>query len=143
MRNYNATALALSLSLIVVPALAAETAVIYRAPSCGCCEEWTAYLKLKGFDTNLISTDDMNAIKDKMHVPTDMQSCHTALIGGYVVEGHVPVEAIAKLLTDKPNVIGIAAPGMPLGAPGMPGPKGSFRVDAFGPNGETTFMRFE
>ena len=142
MRNLNAKALALLLSLIAVPALAAETAVVYRPSTCSCCEAWIAYLKSKGFDTTVIATDDIAAVKDKMHVPADMQSCHTAVIGGYVAEGHVPAEAIAKLLAEKPNVVGIAAPGMPDGSPGMPGPKAPFTVMAFGPAGETAFMRF-
>ena len=100
------------------------------------------YLKSKGFDATVISTDDLGAVKEKMHVPADMQSCHTALIGGYVVEGHVPVEAIAKLLAEKPQVTGIAVPEMPGGSPGMSGPKESFTAYAFGPQGKTVFMRF-
>jgi len=142
MKNYRPTALALMLSVVSVPALAAELAVVYRSPSCGCCEEWISYLKSKGFDATVISTDDVAAVKENMRVPADMQSCHTALIGGYVVEGHVPVEAIAKLLAEKPHVTGIAAPGMPQGSPGMSGPKEHFTVYAFGPLGKTVFMRF-
>ncbi len=142
MRNARTAALALMLSLTAVPALAAELATVYRSPSCGCCEEWIAYLKSKGFDATVISTDDLGAVKAKMHVPVDMQACHTAVIGGYVIEGHVPVEAIAKLLAEKPHVMGIAVPGMPGGSPGMSGPAESFTVYAFGPAGETSFMRF-
>ncbi len=77
-----------------------------------------------------------------MQVPADMQSCHTAVIAGYVVDGHVPVEAIAKLLADKPHVTGIAVPGMPGGSPGMSGPKEPFTAYAFGPDGKTVFMNF-
>ena len=142
MRKIRSAALATMLSLIAVPALAAELATVYRSPSCGCCEAWVAYLKTNGFDATVISTDDLGGVKAKMHVPADMQSCHTALIGGYVVEGHVPVEAIAKLLAEKPQVTGIAVPGMPGGSPGMSGPKEPFTVYAFGPSGKTDFMRF-
>jgi len=142
MRNYRSTTLALMLSLIAVPALAAELATVYRSPSCGCCEAWVAYLKTNGFDATVISTDDLGAVKEKMHVPADMQSCHTALIGGYVVEGHLPVEAIIKLLAERPQITGIAVPGMPGGSPGMSGPKESFTAYAFGPQGKTVFMRF-
>jgi hypothetical protein len=142
MRNYRSTTLALMLSLIAVPALAAELATVYRSPSCGCCEAWVAYLKTKGFDATVISTDDLGAVKEKMRVPADMQSCHTAVIAGYVVEGHVPVEAIIKLLAEKPQITGIAVPGMPGGSPGMSGPKESFTAYAFGPAGETAFIRF-
>jgi len=125
-----------------MPALAAELATVYRSPGCGCCEESVAYLKANGFNATVISTDDVFGVKAKMRVPADMQSCHTALIGGYVVEGHVPVEAIAKLLAEKPPVTGIAAPGMPGGSPGMSGPREPFTVSAFGPTGSTEFMRF-
>jgi hypothetical protein len=142
MRNYRSTALALMLSLIAVPALAAELATVYRSPSCGCCEEWISYLKSNGFDATVVSTDDLGAVKEKMHVPADMQSCHTAVIAGYVVEGHVPVEAIIKLLGEKPQITGIAVPGMPGGSPGMSGPKESFTAYAFGPRGKAVFMRF-
>ena len=142
MRIFRSTTLALLLSVVAVPALATQLATVYRSPSCGCCEDWVTYLKANGFDATVISTDDVDALKDKMHIPADMQSCHTALIGGYVVEGHAPVEAIAKLLADKPDVIGIAAPGMPQGSPGMSGPKEPFTVYAFGPQGEAEFMRF-
>ncbi len=142
MRNYRLPALAVLLSLTAVPALAAELATVYRSPSCGCCEAWVAYLKSNGFDATVVSTEDLEAIKEKMHVPADMQSCHTAVIAGYAVEGHVPVEAIVKLLAEKPHVTGIAAPGMPVGSPGMSGPKEAFTVFTFGPAGETAFMRF-
>jgi hypothetical protein len=142
MRSYRSTALALMLSVIAVPALAAELATVYRSPSCGCCEAWVAYLKTKGFDATVVSTDDLGAVKEKMHVPADMQSCHTAVIAGYVVEGHVPVEAIIKLLAERPQIAGIAVPGMPGGSPGMSVPKEPFTAYAFGPQGKTVFMRF-
>jgi hypothetical protein len=142
MRNTRTAALALMLSLIAVPALAAELVTVYRSPSCGCCEEWVSYLKSNGFAATVVSTNDLGAVKETMHVPADMQSCHTALIGGYVVEGHVPVEAIAKLLAEKPHVTGIAVPGMPGGSQGMSGPKEPFTAYAFGPAGETAFIRF-
>jgi hypothetical protein len=133
MRNTRAAALALMLSLISVPALAAELAAVYRLPGCDCCEAWIAYLKSNGFEATVISADDLGAVKANMHVPTDMQSCHTAQIGGHVVAGHVPVEAIVKLLAQKPQVTGIALPGMPGRSPGMSGPKEPFTVYAFGP----------
>ena len=142
MRNTHTAAFALMLSVIAVPALAAELATVYRSPSCGCCQAWVAYLKSNGFDATVVSTDDLGAVKEKMHVPADMQSCHTAVIAGYVVEGHVPIEAIIKLLGEKPQITGIAVPGMPEGSPGMSGPKESFTAYAFGPQGKAVFMRF-
>jgi hypothetical protein len=142
MRNTRTAALALMLSLIAVPALASELATVYRSSSCGCYEAWVAYLKSNGFDATVVSTDNLGAVKEKMHVLADMQSCHTGVIGGYVVEGHVPAEAIAKLLAEMPQITGIAVPGMPGGSPGMSGPKEAFTAYAFGPQGETAFMRF-
>jgi hypothetical protein len=90
----------------------------------------------------VIPTDDVGGIAERMHVRANMGACHTALIGGYVVEGHVPVEAITKPIAEKPDVIGIATPGMPQGSPGMSGPKEPFTIYAFGPLGESTVVRF-
>ncbi|MBY0508657.1 MAG: DUF411 domain-containing protein [Rhodospirillaceae bacterium] len=104
-------------------AAAAETATVYRDPNCGCCGEYVKYLEKNGFRTKVIIMDDMTPIKKQSKVPRAMESCHTTRIGGYVVEGHVPVGAIKKLLADKPKIIGISVPGMPAGSPGMGGEK--------------------
>ncbi len=93
---------------------------IYKDPSCGCCGIWTDYLKAHGFTTKVVMTEDMDPIKRGAGVPDNIATCHTAYFGNYVVEGHVPVPAIMKLLTERPNVLGIGVPGMPNGAPGMP-----------------------
>ena len=97
--------------------------VIYKSPNCGCCVKHSAYLEGEGFDVEIVIEDDMPSIKDKYNIPADMESCHTAIIGDYFVEGHIPIEAITKLLEEKPDIDGIALPEMPSGSPGMAGPK--------------------
>lgn len=94
---------------------------IYKDPDCGCCGIWTDYLRAHEFKVRVITTGDLDRVKRKARVPDDLQTCHTAFIDTYVVEGHVPVPAIMKLLEERPVVLGIAVPGMPAGSPGMPG----------------------
>lgn len=95
----------------------------YRSPTCGCCSGWEEYLRTAGFEVESVVTDDVAAIKDELQIPAEMRSCHTAVIGEYFVEGHVPAEAIRKLLEERPEIDGIALPGMVQGSPGMPGEK--------------------
>lgn len=95
---------------------------IYKSPYCGCCSQWTKILQKSGFETQVIKMDDVSPIKKMARLPTDLASCHTAIIDGYVVEGHVPIVAIEKMLTERPKIAGIAVPGMIEGSPGMPGP---------------------
>lgn len=97
---------------------AATTMTVYKSPTCGCCEEYVKYLRENGFAVNASNESDMDAIK-KRHGVSHVASCHTALVDGYVVEGHVPVAAIRKLLKEKPAIVGISAPGMPMNSPGM------------------------
>ena len=106
---------------------------VYRSPSCGCCSKWIAHLKENQFDVKDHVTNDVQVIKDKYGVPEKMASCHTALVNGYVVEGHVPAADIKKLLKLKPAVIGISVPGMPSGTPGMEmgGRKDPYQVVSF------------
>src|SRR3990170_7178345 len=112
------------------------TATYYKSISCGCCDVHSKYLDSKGFDIKLNNLQDVTAIKSQFGVPRELESCHTAIIGDYFVEGHIPVEAINKLLSEKPNVKGIAMPGMPSGSPGMPGAKaGDFVIYAVNQNG--------
>lgn len=93
--------------------------VVHRSPSCGCCGKWLEHLKSNQFNVIDKMLDDVQSVKDHYGVSAAMASCHTALIDGYVVEGHVPANDIKKLLATKPKVIGISVPGMPLGTPGM------------------------
>jgi hypothetical protein len=93
--------------------------VVYRSPTCECCGKWLEHMKKNNFNVKDIVTDDVQAIKNKYGVPEAMASCHTAIVDGYVIEGHVPANDIIKLLKTKPEIIGIAVPGMPSGTPGM------------------------
>lgn len=97
--------------------------MLYRSPTCGCCAQYEEYLKDEGFAVESEIVDDMATIKERHGVPADAEACHTSLIGDYVVEGHVPIEVIEKLLDEQPDIDGIALPGMPSGSPGMGGEK--------------------
>lgn len=109
---------------------------VYRSPSCSCCGKWVDHLKKNKFTVKTHMVDDVQVIKDKYGVPVEMASCHTALIGGYVVEGHVPAADIKKLLKSKPAVVGVSVPGMPVGTPGMEvgNKKDSYDVVSFDKN---------
>lgn len=103
-----------------------ETAHQYSAPGCRCCERYASYLRDRidgGFSSSIPT--DISAIKRRYGIPEDLQSCHTSVVDGYAIEGHVPIEAIATILGDQPSIDGIALPGMPSGAPGMSGEKSS------------------
>lgn len=93
--------------------------VVYRSPSCGCCGKWLQHLQQHQFNVQDIVTDDMDSIKVKYGVPQNLASCHTAVVNGYVIEGHVPAGDIKTLLKNKPHVAGISVPGMVTGTPGM------------------------
>jgi len=93
--------------------------VVHRSPTCGCCGAWASYLRRAGFPVTIVNEDDLAPVKLRAGVPERLQSCHTAFIDGYVVEGHVPIEAIEKMLLSKPAILGIAVPDMPGGSPGM------------------------
>jgi len=114
---------------------------VYKSPSCGCCSKWVDYLRASGFEVKTVDLDDLTEIKAASGVPRQLQTCHTAVVGGYVVEGHVPADVLRKLLEEKPNVAGIAVPGMPVGSPGMevPGtPAQPYEVIAWDKTGATS-----
>lgn len=99
-----------------------EDNTTYKNPYCGCCAKWIEHMQANGFDLAVKDTDQMNEIKAELGVPVEMQSCHTTKIGNYFIEGHIPAEIVRRLLTEaNPDIVGIAAPGMPAGAnvPGM------------------------
>lgn len=96
---------------------------MYKDPNCGCCTGHAQALTQAGFNVTIEETGDMHSVKEAHNIPLLGESCHTSIIDGYVVEGHAPLEAIEKLLTDRPDIAGIGLPSMPLGTPGMPGPK--------------------
>lgn len=115
--------LGLALPLQVVPAKAVKDTpieiTVHRSPTCGCCGKWMAHMQNNGFAVTEIQSGDMDAIKRQHGVPDSLKSCHTALVGGYVVEGHVPAEDVKALLKSKPAAVGVSVPGMPAGTPGM------------------------
>lgn len=112
---------------------------VYKNAQCGCCKTWVEHLRRNGFDVTAKDVDDLAAIKKKLGVPPSLGSCHTAVVGAYVVEGHVPAADIRKLLAEKPKVAGIGVPGMPIGSPGMEVPGAtadSYDVMAFAKDGK-------
>ena len=109
--------------LVVTNFGAGQSVALYKSPNCGCCTGHAKALEEAGFTVTIEETTDLDAIKQSNNIPADGASCHTAVIGDYVVEGHVPLEAIEKLLTEEPDIAGIGLPGMPIGTPGMPGRK--------------------
>jgi len=116
---------------------------IYKNPACGCCSEWAAILRQNGYRTEVIEMDDVTDVRRRARVPDELESCHTALIDSYAVEGHVPVEAIDRMLSQRPKIAGIAVPGMPLGSPGMNGPPEPFDVIDFTDDGRRgIYMRY-
>ena len=123
----------------------AASMTMYRDPGCGCCEEWAERARAAGFQVAVTDDSDMPAIKRKLGVPAELASCHTTVVGAYVLEGHVPLEDVRRLLAQRPaGLKGIAVPGMPRGSPGMEMPDGSadpFRVMAFGRDGEVSVFR--
>lgn len=126
------------------PNLSAEEAgkplemTVYRSPTCGCCGKWLEHARQNGFKINDVVSDDMDTIKARFGVPEKLASCHTAIIDGHVIEGHVPAADIQKLLQTKPQVAGIAAPGMPMGSPGMEmgGRQDAYKVVSFDKEGK-------
>jgi hypothetical protein len=123
---------AVASSLLCVPAVAQKAPVIevWKSPTCGCCKDWVAILEREGFTVKVFDTGN-NAVRAKLGIPAALGSCHTARIGPYALEGHVPVADIRRLLRDKPNAAGLAVPGMPIGSPGMDGPAYGGRRDPF------------
>jgi hypothetical protein len=98
-----------------------EPITVYKSPSCGCCSKWVQHLQDNGFMVESINRNDMNSVKSDAGIPRQLASCHTAIISGYVLEGHVPATDIKRLLKERPDVAGLAVPGMPMGSPGMEG----------------------
>ena len=119
---------------------------ISRDASCGCCKLWADHLETAGFGVEIIDQPNMRVIKSKLGVPTDLASCHTAQVDGYVIEGHVPASAIDKLLASKEKAIGLAVPRMPIGSPGMesgdPALYRDYDVILFGASERRTFARY-
>jgi len=111
--------------LSLEPALADEAmkATVYKNPACDCCHDYVAYLRQNNFDVEVVDTGDLAPIKQQSGVPPALEGCHSTVVGGYVVEGHVPIDAVRRLLRERPQIRGISLPGMPAGSPGMSGEK--------------------
>ncbi len=116
--------LALALGARVVAAAEPQlpTVEVWKTPTCGCCTVWVRHLEEAGLKVKVTEMDDLTPIRRQFRVPPELSSCHTARVGGYVVEGHVPAEDVLRLLTTRPQITGIYVPGMPIGSPGMEGP---------------------
>ncbi|MCO8250081.1 DUF411 domain-containing protein [Comamonas thiooxydans] len=126
--------LAAAACMAALPAMAAAPAKIamevWKDPNCGCCKDWIALMEQAGFAVKVHDVGN-SAVRAKLGLPTRLGSCHTALVGGYLVEGHVPAADVHKLLKQKPKALGIAVPGMPIGSPGMDGPEYGGRKDPY------------
>jgi hypothetical protein len=116
---------------------------VHKDPTCGCCGGWISHLELNGFQTKTIETSTINRVRARLGVPFELAACHTAQVGGYLIEGHVPAKAIQELLTEHPKAQGLAVPGMPSGSPGMSGEYEEYSVILFGPNERRVYARFK
>ena len=145
MRDASAAGLLLAALAACSTAAQAASYTMYRDAGCGCCLKWADHAS-DGLDADVIAENaDMQTVKDLHGVPTELRACHTMIVEGYVIEGHVPAEAIRKLLREKPkDVIGIAVPGMPVGSPGMEYQDRTqpYQVIAFGPKGQRVFASY-
>ena len=112
---------------------------VYKSPTCGCCSKWVDHMKAAGFEVVVNDMPNVTPLKDEVGVPAALRSCHTAVVDGYTLEGHVPADLVQKLLNEKPkNTAGLAVPGMPMGSPGMEGPtKDAYDVVAYAADGKT------
>ena len=119
-------------------AAAAVEGKVYLTPTCGCCSKWVDHMNASGFKMTREVTSDMRTVAAHRRVPESLYSCHTAVIGQYVIEGHVPADLIKKLLKEQPKIVGLSAPGMPAGSPGMDVPNSpSYSIVAFRADGTT------
>lgn len=117
--------------------------LVHKDPDCGCCAGWVRHLRDNGFAVIVEETANMEAVRTRLGVPPALASCHTAEVSGYLVEGHVPAEAIRRLLETRPVALGLAVPGMPTGSPGMEGGTAvAYDVKIFASDGQRLFMRF-
>lgn len=116
---------------------------VYSDPGCGCCNKWVAHLEKHGFIVTDLKTEQIGRIKGMYSVPPELASCHTAIIDGYIIEGHVPADDIKRLLNSRPDVRGLSVPQMPVGTPGMEmgDRKDDFNVISFSEDGETAVFR--
>lgn len=140
---------AVPLMLSLSRSLRAETlpmVTVTKDPGCGCCDGWADHVRGAGFPVRVIESADAFSLKQRLGVPVDLSSCHTAEVDGYVIEGHVPAAALRRLLAERPQAIGLAVPGMPAGSPGMDVPgvePEQYEVLLFDASGRRAFSRFD
>jgi hypothetical protein len=126
MRRRTFLGIAVAATLVATKVTAGVPVIeVYKSPTCGCCGKWAEHLRNDGFAVNVHAIPGIDAFRVRTGVPAALASCHTALVGGYVVEGHVPATDIRRLLSERPKALGVAVPGMPMGAPGMDAPHAS------------------
>jgi hypothetical protein len=114
------------------------TITVYKDPGCGCCKSWIEHIVKHGYRVDAKDTPDMIEVKRALGIPDGLSACHTAVVNGYLIEGHVPAADIARLLKEKPKIAGLAVPGMPMGSPGMEGPRTQhYQVLSFDKTGKT------
>ena len=139
MKRTISTAVLAAFLALAAPAAWAENskAVVYKSPTCGCCSKWIDHLEKNGFEVEAKDVPDVTPIKRANGVPPRLTACHTAMVGGYFIEGHVPAEDVKRLLEERPEIAGLTVPGMPMGSPGMEGPRSErYRVLAVGRDGK-------
>jgi hypothetical protein len=124
---------------VTPPSVTPVSIKVYKTATCGCCKAWVEHLEQNGFKVEVMDMPDLSAVKAKYGIKPEMQACHTAVVGNYVVEGHVPADLILKMINEKPAIAGIAVPGMPMGSPGMEsGTKESYTVLSFDSAGKSS-----
>jgi hypothetical protein len=130
MKRIHIVILGLFMVFLLASGASASEVKVYKSPYCGCCTNWSELMEKNGFTINTEKRSDIKAFKDKLEIPVDLRSCHTGIVEGYVIEGHVPASDIKRLLAERPDIKGLAVPGMPTGSPGMEqgGKRDSFNV---------------
>lgn len=123
-RGLLATAPALLIAVGCAQAANAQEIVVYKTPWCGCCKAWVTHMTRAGFRPVVKELQDLAPVRARYGIPFELSSCHTGVVGGYVIEGHVPAEDVARLLKARPKALGLTVPGMPIGSPGMEQPSG-------------------
>jgi len=133
-KHFQRRTLLMSTMVMAIPAvgwaIASPQVEVWKDPSCGCCKDWVSHLEKAGF-TVKVNANGNDVVRERLGMPRQMGSCHTALVGGYAIEGHVPAKEIKRLLKEKPVAIGLSVPGMPVGSPGMDGSVYNGRKDPY------------
>jgi hypothetical protein len=142
-REFMKVSFGASAALVAAPSLlralgAPVKMTVYKSASCGCCKDWVSYMQNQGFAVEVRDLNDLSEIKESLGVPKRLESCHTAVVGAYVIEGHVPADLVRRILAEKTAIIGLAVPGMPADAPGMGTGKTPYEVISWTRAGKTS-----